>query len=160
MTHCTWHMCHMQWAICNRSEWCIFQPGIQWLFKPVAMYPLTIDTCVSCGQGNGSVTDTLGICLGCLWDILGYLWDISPLLGFCETGLLCIKEVVPVTQSSPRSITPRRKEKSHNVSHQCSAVRLAQKLRCFLSLHCTMAMGERRSVDTFSWSWYNYMLIL
>ena len=58
--------------------------------------------------------DMFGICLG-------YLWDISPLLGFCETGLLCIKEVVPVTQSSPRSITPRRKEKSHNVSHQCSA---------------------------------------
>ena len=72
MAHVSYAMGHM--CICNRSEWCIFQPGIQWLFKPVAMYPLTIDTCVSCGQGNGSVTDTLGIFLGYL-TVVGFLWN-------------------------------------------------------------------------------------
>ena len=85
MTHCTWHMCHMQWAICNRSEWCIFQPGIQWHFKPVAMFPLTIDTCVSWYLGKwfshwytwdmfGMSLGYFGISLGYL-TVVGFLWN-------------------------------------------------------------------------------------
>ena len=129
MTHCTWHMCHRQWAICvYATGW----GGVY--FNQVFNDSSNRWQCIHyllTHVRNGSVTDTLGICLGYFWDIFGIshrCW-VSVKRGFCVSRKWCqsrkaLPEVSHQEEKKNRTMyhtSPVQCDlhKSYAVSHQC-----------------------------------------